>query len=404
MGRRAGRSNGPFGRTKQPGFKSDCWRALCQTGVRSRGVVMVEPRRQCSTAFLGTGIGLGVGPFAQTGLDEPLRLAVGAGGVGSGALVSGAGRCHRRPERFASVGGAVIGHDPLDADALTAEPRQRAAEKPDRALLFLVRQDLAVSQARGVVDTNVQCLPADAVMAIDRTRLASGNAVADTGDAPELLGVEVDQLARTLALVAHDRRLLIKRRQPIQTQPAQNPANRGHRHAELASDLWPAHPLPPQPLDFAHSVASSTVLAVVRRRAAITQTCRSLGAITRQPAIALPYRDPRGLRRLHDAPARLCNALDQQEATLRRQPRSCDGLIENGRRGPCRATILWLVFRTTTQWLRCCMMTSRCEASVAQTSFRPRQFAAEGAEPATWDEESAFSAYVLTRPSRNQTG
>ena len=27
-------------------------------------VVMVQPRHQCSTAFLGTGIGLGVGPFA----------------------------------------------------------------------------------------------------------------------------------------------------------------------------------------------------------------------------------------------------------------------------------------------------------------------------------------------------
>jgi hypothetical protein len=209
---------------------------------------MVEPQRQCGTAFLRTGIGLGVGPLAQAGLDEPFRLAVGARRVGSGALVSGAGRCHRRPEGFAAVGGAVIGHDPLDADALTAEPRQCATEKPDRALLFLVRQDLAVRQTRGVVDANVQCLPADAVVPIDRARPASGDAVADTGDAPELLGVEVDQLARAFALVAHDRRLLIKRRQPVQTQPAQNPANRGHRHAELAGDLRPAHPLPPQPL------------------------------------------------------------------------------------------------------------------------------------------------------------
>ena len=128
--RRSGRSNGPFDRTMQLGFEPDCWRALCQTGVRSRGVVMVEPRRQCSTAFLGTGIGLGVGPLPQTGLDEPLRLAVGAGGVGSGALVSGAGRCHRRPERFASVGGAVIGHDPLDADALTARHASARRRKP----------------------------------------------------------------------------------------------------------------------------------------------------------------------------------------------------------------------------------------------------------------------------------
>src|SRR6516225_10258484 len=112
---------------------------------------------------------------------------------------------------------------------------------------------------------------------------------------PSFYGVKVDQLAGAFALVAHDRGLLIERRQPVQTQPAQNPANRGHRHAEVAGDLRPAHPLPPQPLDFAHAVARGTVLAVMRRRAAVTQTCRSLGAITRQPAIALPQRDPRGL-------------------------------------------------------------------------------------------------------------
>jgi hypothetical protein len=158
-------------------------------------------------------------------------------------------------------------------------------------------------------------------MPIDRTRPASGDAVAYTRDAPELLGVEVDQLTGMFALVTHDRRLLIQHRQPVQTQSAQNPANRGHRHAELAGDLRPAHPLPPQPLDVTHAVARNTVLAAVRRRAAVSQTCRPLSAITRQPAVALPHRDPRGLRRLHDAPTRLCNALDQQESTLRRQPR-----------------------------------------------------------------------------------
>ena len=131
----------------------------------------------------------------------------------------------------------------------------------------------------------------------------------------------MDQLTGVFALVTHDRRLLIEHRQPVQTQSAQNPANRGHRHAELAGDLRPAHPLPPQPLDLAHPLASRTVLAAVRGRAAITQTRRPLGAITREPAIALPHRYPRGLRRLDDAPARLCNALDQQESTLRRQPR-----------------------------------------------------------------------------------
>src|SRR5215813_14965207 len=162
---------------------------------------MAEPRQQCGAAFLRTGIGLGVGPLAQAGLNEPFRLAIGARRIGSGALVRGAGCRHRPPECLASVSGAVVGHDPLDADALTGEPSERAAEKADRALFFLVRQDLAVRQARGVVDANVQCLPADAVMSIDCARPASGDAVADTRDAAEFLGVEVDQLAGALALV-----------------------------------------------------------------------------------------------------------------------------------------------------------------------------------------------------------
>ena len=54
--------------------------------------------------------------------------------------MSGADRCHRRAKGFAAVGRAVIGHDPLDADALTGEPSQGAAEKSDRALFFLVRR------------------------------------------------------------------------------------------------------------------------------------------------------------------------------------------------------------------------------------------------------------------------
>src|SRR5215469_15778915 len=108
-------------------------------------------------------------------------------------------------------------------------------------------------------------IEATAVMPIDRTGPASGDAVAHTRDTPELLGVEVDQLARALALVAHHRRLVIQRRQPVQAQPAQNPADRGHRHAELASDLRSAHPLPPQPLDLAYPLVTSTVLAAVRR-------------------------------------------------------------------------------------------------------------------------------------------
>src|SRR6266478_3909682 len=104
-----------------------------------------------------------------------------------------AGRRHRSPKRLAAVSRAVIGHDPLDADALDCQPPERAIEKADRALLLFVRQDLAVGQARGVVDADVQRFPADAVMPVDRARPAPGDTVANALDAPKLLGVEMNQ-------------------------------------------------------------------------------------------------------------------------------------------------------------------------------------------------------------------
>jgi hypothetical protein len=47
--------------------------------------VAVQPDGQFGGAFFRGVVGSGVGPFAQAGLDEALRLAVGSGRVGLGA-------------------------------------------------------------------------------------------------------------------------------------------------------------------------------------------------------------------------------------------------------------------------------------------------------------------------------
>ena len=47
-------------------------------------VVVVEPGGQLGIALLGVVPVLGLDPFAQGGLDETFRLAVGARGVGAG--------------------------------------------------------------------------------------------------------------------------------------------------------------------------------------------------------------------------------------------------------------------------------------------------------------------------------
>jgi hypothetical protein len=124
--------------------------------------------------------------------------------------------------------------------------------------LALVRQDFTVGKPTGVVDADMQALPTDPVMSIDRAGAASGNAMADAGDTPELLGVEVQQLARVRPLVAYDRYRRVERREPIEAKPAQDfghcrdegadgrdalldkdPAESRHRDGTLRAGLQP---------------------------------------------------------------------------------------------------------------------------------------------------------------------
>src|SRR5213080_4004472 len=113
------------------------------------------------------------------------------------------------------VGAAVVGDQLLDGDAVAGEVSHRSAQEADRGGRLLVVEDFDVGQAGGVVDRDVDELPADrpaaaalGVGAVGRVAALARRAVpGPAADAPELLDVDVDQLARALALVA-DRGLL----------------------------------------------------------------------------------------------------------------------------------------------------------------------------------------------------
>ena len=91
------------------------------------GVVMVEPGHQRQSARLRTGIGAGIDPLAQAGLDKPLGLAVGSRGVGPGAFVFEAGRRDCAAESVAAIGcGRLL--QPGRPTLPLAEPRERVAE------------------------------------------------------------------------------------------------------------------------------------------------------------------------------------------------------------------------------------------------------------------------------------
>src|SRR6516162_10318805 len=105
IGSRSGRSNGLFGRTKQLGLaQPGCRWTVGEGSVWPLGIVMVEPGPQRQSALLRTGVGAGIDPLAQAGLDKPLGLAVGARGVRPGAFVFDAGRRDRAAESVAAIG------------------------------------------------------------------------------------------------------------------------------------------------------------------------------------------------------------------------------------------------------------------------------------------------------------
>jgi hypothetical protein len=161
----------------------------------------------------------------------------------------------------------------------------------------------------------MQALPTDPVMSIDRAGMASGNAMANARDAPELFGVEVQQLARVRPLVAHDRRRRVKRSEPIEAEPAQDFGHRRVWHAELPRNRWRAHPLPPQPFDVGDAL---------RRRAAHARGPRA-AIQQRDLAATLPAPNPFAYGLLADAqiardldgPLAGTNAASHQEATVR---------------------------------------------------------------------------------------
>jgi hypothetical protein len=132
-------------------------------GVGAVVIVAVQPGVDGPAALARAGIGSGVGPFAQGSLDEALGLAVGARRVGLGAQVAQAGISAGTTEIMLAVGRAVVGHDALDGDAMAVEPGERALEEGDGAGLLLIGQDLAVGKPCGIVDHDVQNLPAAVV-------------------------------------------------------------------------------------------------------------------------------------------------------------------------------------------------------------------------------------------------
>ena len=85
-----------------------------------------------------------------------------------------------------------------------------------------------------------------------RPRPVTGHAVAGAVDAAELLGVDVDDLARMFALVADHGRARIEGPQAAEAETAQHETDGGQGHTGGSRDARARPARPPQALDLGH--------------------------------------------------------------------------------------------------------------------------------------------------------
>src|ERR671939_1887801 len=173
-------------------------------------IVLVQPEGQLGGSSGGVGIGLGVGPFAQGGLDKALGLAVCLGRRGLGPHVLEAEIAAGGAKRLRAIAGAIVGHHTGNRDAEARVVGDRGLEEGDGALLLLIREDLREGHPGGVVDADVDELPPNAP-ALALTGSIAGDAMANAIEATELFDIDVDQFAGMLALVAANRLGGVKR-------------------------------------------------------------------------------------------------------------------------------------------------------------------------------------------------
>jgi hypothetical protein len=101
--------------------------------------------------------------------------------------VAPSGGCDGGAEVGAAIGRSVVAHAALGDDAEAGEPGHGA-------LLALVGRQFSLGEARGIVDGDVQVLPAGAAVA-DHAAAMAGDAMTVPVDAAELPGVDVDRFA-----------------------------------------------------------------------------------------------------------------------------------------------------------------------------------------------------------------
>ena len=254
----------------------------------------------------------------EQGLDEALGFAVRLRSARPGVAVTDLQPLAAGGEVGGAVAAAVVAEDALDRDAAAGEVAAGPLEDAGCGRRLLVCEQLDVGEAAVVVDADVQILVAGA--GLEATTSPPEQPVPRTIEACELLDVEMDELARSLMLVAVDRLERIQAGATTQTRPFQDQRHRRECHPQHLGDLSRRHPQPPQPQYRLDTVGRRPARLPQRSRGAVEQTSLPLSPPTRAPLRRRPLADASRHSCLTQCPSAL-DPLDQQPTTARAGPR-----------------------------------------------------------------------------------
>ncbi len=293
--------------------------STAEARVGTMPVVVMEPEGQRATPLVGVTVQARISPLEQRGLDETLDLAVGARGIGPGEDMAQAEPLTGRPEAPRAIPGAVVRHDGRHAHPEPAQAPHRALEKARRGAPAFIGQDLAEGHARGIVDGHMAELPAGPLHGVPAI---AGEPVPRTDDPPQLLRVQVQQLAGMGPLVApRGRRQL----QHVQARPATAPHDARDRrptHGHLRGNLATRPPLlVPQDLDAQDHRRGRRLRAVLGAGAAIREALARRGARHPLPdrgvgGVQGPGDLPRGVAQLPHSPDGFLSTSQRQSGIL----------------------------------------------------------------------------------------
>ena len=139
--------------------------------------------------------------------------------------------------------GTVVGEQALDAHAQAGVVGVSVAQELHRVGSLLVGVDVGEGDAGMVVDGHEQHLPARAIHAIAPV---ARHAVTGPHDAPELLGVDVQHVARSSVFIAHHRLGWLEVCQTAEADAGQHTPHRALGQAQSHCDACLREPLATQ--------------------------------------------------------------------------------------------------------------------------------------------------------------